>query len=323
MTQTKALSQTLTKRRFWIASAFFLIGVTGFAFSAFSQDLTPERQKALETIIHSYLKAAGPNLKQDGELLVTPNASETYYEATLPALSAKDSKTGKGVDLGTPKLNARPLENGEWKTTLALPQEITATQNGQSIFTLAVGRQKFDGILVEGANAFTVINATYSNVTLTDLKHDNTTTIGLFTIAQEGEAKNNRITGPVTLGADTLTLMANGNSPLALERVTLEGTVQDIDALMQRFVVRKDGEAPANVSNKKVKLTIYGLDKAASAVRLTGAVPTPDEQKVLATMAVLQIAGQKQEDGDIRTYNLEITPDGKFLVNGTDLSSLL
>lgn len=326
MATTTSITRIFPKRKWMLLSGFFLMGATLFALKAFAAEpLGSERQSVLHNMISSYLQSAGPNLKQEGALSVDPK--DGYFEATLPHLRAVNGKS-VSVDLGTPKINARPSEtdNGVWNATLALPQEFKGKQNGQVVSTLTFNEQNFEGDLIEGINAFSKIKASYSDVTLTDTLNNNTTTIGTFTVNQNGEIdENKRIVGPVKLVADQLSLMATGATPLTLQKVVLNGTVEDIDALMRRFVVKKEtGETAQDAStNKHIQLTIFGLDKATSQVQFSGGIPSADERKVLGTLAVLQIAGKKKGNEDIRTYDLEITPQGKFLVNGTDLSSLL
>lgn len=97
-----------------------------------------------------------------------------------------------------------------------------------------------------------------------------------------------------------------------------------------------DGQMNANMAaimgmDGKAKLEIAGLEKliALTKEQLKKADLSPDNkqklQKSLLTMTILQLSGQQGTNAGgtpVRTYTLELTTDGKVMVNGADLSAL-
>lgn len=74
-------------------------------------------------------------------------------------------------------------------------------------------------------------------------------------------------------------------------------------------------------------VTLTGLDAAAKALQpKKGGRPDPDHQEALGAIAMLQAMGQAGKDAqgrDVRTYRIEVTPAGEFLLNGADMAPLL
>ena len=67
--------------------------------------------------------------------------------------------------------------------------------------------------------------------------------------------------------------------------------------------------------------TITGLDKIMQTFKSKAAL-SPSEQKIMQTLTMLQLMGQKQGGGDTRTYELKLDDTGAFTINGADLSTL-
>ena len=82
----------------------------------------------------------------------------------------------------------------------------------------------------------------------------------------------------------------------------------------------------------KTRLEIFGIDKLIGYAQQAAADPAlPAEQKanaqsLLQTLTMLQMVGQQSKNAngqDIRTYDLELTADGKTLLNGADLMTVM
>ena len=76
-----------------------------------------------------------------------------------------------------------------------------------------------------------------------------------------------------------------------------------------------------------VNTVLRGLDGLIKDMQPTpGAKPDPEAQKTLATATLVQALGAPGTDEsgrDTRTYKLELGPDGKITLNGTDMSAVL
>lgn len=102
------------------------------------------------------------------------------------------------------------------------------------------------------------------------------------------------------------------------------------------YNVNMDGILNANLkavmgAEGKAKLEVTGLDALLALLKTRLQDPSLDAEtkkrmnNALVTMTVLQLAGQQSKDAEgkaVRTYNLELTNDGKIMINGADLSML-
>lgn len=98
-----------------------------------------------------------------------------------------------------------------------------------------------------------------------------------------------------------------------------------------------NGVATANVKAKfgaegKARIEIFGMEKLMAFVQHAANDPTLDParkataQKTLATLTLMQMLGQQGKNSkgqDIRSYDIEITADGKTMLNGADLMTVM
>ncbi|HEY0835272.1 MAG TPA: hypothetical protein VGE72_15315, partial [Azospirillum sp.] len=74
-------------------------------------------------------------------------------------------------------------------------------------------------------------------------------------------------------------------------------------------------------------LVMRGLDTAIKVLQpKRGAKPDPDTQGSIQALTMIQALGQQSKDErgqELRTYRIDLTPEGKLLLNGTDLVPLL
>lgn len=103
------------------------------------------------------------------------------------------------------------------------------------------------------------------------------------------------------------------------------------------YNVDLDGQLLANMAAMmgavgKAKLDITGLDEliALTKAHMKKSDLPPETLKKLqgtfVTLTVLQLSGQQGKDAagkPMRSYNLELTPEGKVMVNGADLTTLM
>lgn len=76
-----------------------------------------------------------------------------------------------------------------------------------------------------------------------------------------------------------------------------------------------------------VQIVLRGLDAAANALKpKPGAKPDAGDQETLGMIAMLQAMGQQGTDEagkDVRTYKIDLTPEGQVLLNGADMSAVM
>tara|TARA_B100001179_G_scaffold230518_1_gene218266 strand:- start:1100 stop:2188 length:1089 start_codon:yes stop_codon:yes gene_type:complete len=119
------------------------------------------------------------------------------------------------------------------------------------------------------------------------------------------------------------TALVNAGSSLNLSSFTLSSPDFNADL---------SGTANADVNSPygyilKSQGNITGLDSLISKISNIRFANDPEQSalqnKLLATLTILQIAGQKNGNSNTRNYNIEVTRDGKILANGMDLSLLM
>lgn len=73
-------------------------------------------------------------------------------------------------------------------------------------------------------------------------------------------------------------------------------------------------------------LVMRGLDTAIKVLQPKGGKPDPDSQGIIQALTMIKALGQQSKDErgqELRTYRIDLTPEGKVMLNGTDLAPLL
>lgn len=153
----------------------------------------------------------------------------------------------------------------------------------------------------------------------------------------------------VALGRQTLqtaSAMPDGNKAAGMQAaelipqlLTQAGTYLKIRKSFfgnNTYNVLMDGQMNANLkavmgADGKARLEMAGLDQLVASLksRLKDPALTPEQkqslQGTLVTLTVLQLSGQQGKNAAgqaIRSYDLELTNEGKIMVNGADLSAI-
>lgn len=103
----------------------------------------------------------GEGLTLAGPVEVTPKGS--YYEVKIPgAAIANETAT---MDLGTVMINATPEDDGDYRASIAVPNQMTMKDSdGTTRMVIDLGSQKFSGVYNPALGAFTQADAAYDNV---------------------------------------------------------------------------------------------------------------------------------------------------------------
>lgn len=123
-------------------------------------------------------------------------------------------------------------------------------------------------------------------------------------------------------------LLTNAGTSLVVKD-TRVGNTTEYDVLL-------NGAATANIkamfgATGKVRLEMFGMDKLIAYAEQTVNDPATDvarkasAQKALQILTILQMVGQQGKNAkgqDIRSYDLELTAEGKTMLNGADLMSV-
>lgn len=113
--------------------------------------------------------------------------------------------------------------------------------------------------------------------------------------------------------------MAQVGSTLHFDRFELES---DISSASMTGALTASADSPM-MTVGQVRLEIQGLEDAM--LRLEAMPNDMDAQDAAQGLAMMQAMGQRIEDGGVVThiYDLELTPDGRTLLNGNDMSAMM
>ncbi len=167
------------------------------------------------------------------------------------------------------------------------------------------------------------------DLTLTNLPFKELAALGQKTLDQSIETPEGRTLATMNGLATMQQLMTDAGTSLIIKN-TRVGNLSEYDVLM-------NGTANANIkalfgATAKTRLEIFGIDKLIGYAQQAAADPAiPAERKtsaqsLLQTLTILQMVGQQSKNAngqDIRTYDLELTADGKTLLNGADLMTVM
>lgn len=112
-------------------------------------------KQAVDDALSYYLLAGekqGQGLAFRGPVEVTPKSG--YYEVKIPDVKLGNDKDS--LKVGTVILNVTPDANGDYRTSIALPQQMTMQdKDGTERMTINLGQQKFSGVWRPALNLFT------------------------------------------------------------------------------------------------------------------------------------------------------------------------
>lgn len=112
-------------------------------------------------------------------------------------------------------------------------------------------------------------------------------------------------------------ILAKAGSSFQIDRIALAG--KEYSAQLRGTAIASQNSPMGATAD--FNATITGLDKIMQTFKSKAAL-SPSEQKIMQTLTMLQLMGQKQGGGDTRTYELKLDDTGAFTINGADLSTL-
>ena len=167
------------------------------------------------------------------------------------------------------------------------------------------------------------------DLTLTQLPFKELVELGQKTLSQSTTTADGK--GLVAMNglASMQQLLTNAGTTLAIKE-TGAGNAAEYSILL-------NGTATANIkaifgATSKARLEVFGIDKLIAYAQQAAADPTlPADAKTkaqgfLQTLTMLQMIGQQSQNArgqPIRSYDVELTADGKTLLNGADLMSVM
>ncbi len=112
--------------------------------------------------------------------------------------------------------------------------------------------------------------------------------------------------------------LAEAGSSFKIDKIYFAG--KDYIAHLQGSAVANQSSPMGATADFKGKIT--GLDTIMNSFKSRSGSLSPMETKIMQTLTMLQLIGQKQGDNDTRTYDLKLDDTGSFTINGADLSAL-
>jgi len=152
-----------------MAAAFYLVTTT----AAYAVQTTEQGAVELKTKITSLLEErkkifssmtedADVGLVYTGEITVTPQ--QGYYNAVLPSISFVLPESTEIV-LGQMVVNIIPDSDEQWRISMAIPNKMIVTDQGQEIIEVVFGEQKIAGIWNPKLDLYPKMDAQFKNIT--------------------------------------------------------------------------------------------------------------------------------------------------------------
>ena len=289
----------------------------------------------------NYLKARLPGL------VLTDENRQTIDFGTVMMNSRPANETGIW-DITLALTDNIKIRNTEGKqTNINMGTQSFSGKWQESNNTLSAVKGEYGNIEVKRDNGESL------SIGSLDFSHDlrpagNQSVSGPFTFSMNNVRASNpvyapfspaRISGNANLSQvpleKLLTAIAEGNGGILETALVNAGSSLDLSSFTLSgpdFNANLAGTASADTSSPygyvlKSQGNISGLDSLISKISAIRFENNPEQSamqnKLLATLAILQIAGQKSDNGNTRNYNIEVSRDGKILANGMDLSLLM
>lgn len=164
------------------------------------------------------------------------------------------------------------------------------------------------------------IDMTINNLPFKQLAEWGQKTLGQGTTSPEATANNM---------ATAKQMMTDSGTSLTVKNTNV-GNGTDYDILLNGTATSNNKSAFG--ATAKTRLEIFGIEKLIAYMQQANTDPTlspqtkAQAQQFLQTFTILQMVGQQGKNAkgqDIRAYNLELSADGKTMLNGADLMSVL
>lgn len=168
------------------------------------------------------------------------------------------------------------------------------------------------------------LDMTFNNVPLKELSE-----LGEKSLAQSMQTPEGSSMAAIAAMASAQQILTNAGTSLTVKD-TRVANARDYDILL-------NGTAHANIkavmgATAKTRLEIFGIEKLIAYAQHASADPTlaPEKkakaQQMVQHLTLLQMLGQQGKNAkgqDIRSYDLELTAEGKTLLNGADLATVM
>jgi|GEM_PF-4385991 len=305
-------------------------------------------------------KNAGSTLISEGRMVVEP--AGTYYALTTPQLSLKmpDGVTRSIGMLAINAIPTEDPDT--YKMAIALPTPMMdKNASGQTIGQIDIGSQTMNGLYHFNLQNFSELMADYKNIrfasttgpdytigsaavqmtmdkaaletgkasgsfnaTLQDIGTDDTT---LATLLPKQVTARGLMTGVAATALNTpgggsflKKIFTAPGSRLVLQNTAIDGASYGVTANGDL----NGAPGTANGVSGTLHLAVRGLEALTQNVMQAAATASPETQKTIQMVApillMMQMTG-KVENG-MRIYDLNLTPDGAFTLNGQPLGSV-
>jgi type II secretory pathway pseudopilin PulG len=197
-----------------------------------SQAQSPQQE--LETMFQGTMEALSRHATEmdmslitEGDLLVEDSGK--YFAVTLPHLKVR-AESGHYADIGIVAINVMPGQDADqWKMTLAIPSPILIyNERDTPYISVNINQQNFAGVWSNKIRYFTMINANYRDITVTNLSKSGGLTIpALSMIVDMKEQPNGRWSGPADLRISGLDLSDGADMTLRIEDILMTSSMGD------------------------------------------------------------------------------------------------
>lgn len=167
------------------------------------------------------------------------------------------------------------------------------------------------------------------DLTVNNLPFKELAELGEKTLDQSAQSPEAKSLATMNALATAQQLLTNAGTSLTVKD-THAGNVTEYDVLLNG-IAKADIKALMGVTSN-ARLEIFGIEKLIGYIQQAAADPTAtpaqkaQAQNTLQTFTILQMVGQQGKNAkgqDIRSYDLELTADGKTLLNGADMMTVM
>lgn len=243
---------------------------------------------------------------------------------------------GKASDAVTMSMEISNISIIDKGGIVKIPQASTATNiSGFHSGQIAIGAKAgYQGLSIEGALADTIKKSTPDsaeiNLNVTGLPYQDIVAMGRETIEKIGENQMQQGGNLVPL----IGLQALLNLPQILTKAQTSLVIKDNHIGNKDYNIKLNGALTADMNAAKGAtgtgmIEARGLDKliAALGTDIKNSKYAENEasgaRKTLALLMALQLAGEKNKSNGNLTFNVELNREGKYLLNGKDMTLLI
>jgi hypothetical protein len=219
----------------WMTVVPLVIGATQAGETPTGDEIRAEIERYFADFMH-------PDVSQSG--VVSVRERDGDFDIVIPGVVIGDRKGGV-FDIGDITATARPLADGDYRVTAAIPGKLTfRDENGKVDAVVAIGKQRFEGVWAPEFDLLVQFDAAFEGIRVNPRGGPSTATIG--TLAVNGAAVE---TSPGLWRSPSMVLLdkvrfgdGNGGRTITIGGIEMRNIVDGMKLDTQRRFARQIAE---------------------------------------------------------------------------------